>query len=96
MTRKRFVKLLMAQGYGRNLANEFAKAANARGKSYKDEYDASFHSFEQLRASFPRIDTEAMYSALVKVADVAARVANALSAGFAAFSEAYRSAMDSE
>ena len=35
-TRKRFVKLLMANGYSRNEANEKAKRARRLGYSYQD------------------------------------------------------------
>ena len=37
MTRKRFVKKLMATGYSRNKANGCAKRAQACGSSYEDE-----------------------------------------------------------
>ena len=40
MTRKRFVKLLMADGYSRNDAKEYAATANARKVSYKRSYFA--------------------------------------------------------
>ena len=39
MTRKRYVKLLMAQGYSRNEANRSARYAVAEGGSYQEEYD---------------------------------------------------------
>ena len=38
MTRKRYIKLLMAQGYSRNEAHEFAREVAKRGGSYHDDY----------------------------------------------------------
>lgn len=40
MTRKRFVKLLMADGYSRNDANEHTELVHARKGSYKRAYNA--------------------------------------------------------
>ena len=40
MTRKRFVKLLMAEGYSRNDANEHIELVLARKGSYKRAYNA--------------------------------------------------------
>ena len=39
MTRKRYIKLLMAEGYSRNLANAYAWTANLDGISYQQSYD---------------------------------------------------------
>lgn len=41
MTRKRFVKLMMAEGYSRNTANLMAWKAAAQGVSYQKTYDAA-------------------------------------------------------
>lgn len=38
MTRKRFVKLLMADGYSRNKANSIAKQTVADGETYGSQY----------------------------------------------------------
>lgn len=38
MTRKRFVKLLMADGYSRNKANSIARETSAEGVSYSIKY----------------------------------------------------------
>ena len=38
MTRKRFVKLLMARGYDRNTANLMAQKAKSDGVTYADKY----------------------------------------------------------
>lgn len=38
MTRKRFVKMLMSQGYSRNDANEEARTAVSRGIPYDSRY----------------------------------------------------------
>ena len=40
MTRKKFVKLLMAEGYSRNCANLMARKVAAQGVSYQKAYDA--------------------------------------------------------
>lgn len=39
MTRKRFVKLLMSQGYSRNGAESQAKTINQNGMSYAEGYE---------------------------------------------------------
>lgn len=39
MTRKRFVKKLMAMGYSRNKANDFAKTVRVSYSSYKIAYE---------------------------------------------------------
>ena len=39
MTRKRFIRLLMADGYDRNSAHAYVRFVNANGKSYKTAYD---------------------------------------------------------
>lgn len=41
MTRKRFVKLLMAKGYSRNSANDLAVAMLERGLDYGSAYTAA-------------------------------------------------------
>ena len=41
MTRKKFVKLMMAEGYSRNVANVLARNAAAKGVSYQKAYDAA-------------------------------------------------------
>ena len=90
MTRKRFVKLLMSKGYDRNEAQELARVSILLGKSYEDAYNEYGYHW----ASFKNIDMEAVYAAMSQVAETAKRICNALTAGFAAFGEAYRSAME--
>lgn len=41
MTRKKFVKLLMAEGYSRNSANLLARQVVAKGVSYQKGYQAA-------------------------------------------------------
>ena len=87
MTRKRFVKLLMAKGYSRNSANGVAEAVRANGKTYVEAYKA-------VKAT---VDiTQIISETVVKLYESIGRIARALSAGFAAFSAAYSSAMAGE
>lgn len=48
MTRKRFVKLIMARGYSRNEANELARAVVEDGGSYEREYAKIFVALSML------------------------------------------------
>jgi len=87
MTRKRFVKLMMARGYSRNEANALALVARYKGDSYEKAY--------RMATIIPDL-VDRLTEAFENVVDTAWRMAKALTAGFAAFGEAFRSAMEDE
>ena len=64
MTRKRFVKLLMADGYSRNDANSIARDTSAEGWTYSLKY-----YFLQAVNSFPEI-TVMPTRTIVKMVDL--------------------------
>lgn len=65
MTRKRFVKLLMADGYSRNRANSIARDTVADGCSYELR-----HLLLRLGNDFPNIALPDLKDAIGKVADM--------------------------
>lgn len=92
MTKKRYIKLLMAQGRSRNYANERAQeVANAGGScSYEEAYALSY-----------ALDRTNWISAAHQLGDVIEsitasmiKVVNAVSAGIAAFGKAFRDAYE--
>ena len=87
MTRKRYVKLLMARGYSRNDANLRAERALSRGRSFRQDYDCLLvgdGGMEGLLEGFEAV--KRAFSA----------VAAAIREGFAAFEKTYQAAMDKE
>ena len=83
MTRKRFVKLLMAFGYSRNSANYIATIERHKGCSYSEAYDyiAKIHvssGNESLAGLFAKIT----------------KIVNAFCEGLKAFNEAFIDAME--
>ena len=87
MTRKRFVKLLMAKGYSRNTANGMATLAQAKGYSYEKAYRGE--------TAIPNL-VDSLAPAIAAMAETIGKMAAALAAGFSAFGEAYRAAMEAE
>ena len=85
MTRKRFVKLLMAKGYDRNWANDMAMVAQKKGYSYEKAY--------RMATGIPDL-ADNLAPAIVNLSETVWKWSTALVAGFAAFAEAYRSAME--
>lgn len=81
MTQKRFVKLLMSQGYSRNTANAMARMAQARGKTYQQTYDAV--------TSFARL-SKTLTDAVEPMTKAFKRMVRALSAGVEAFGDKVR------
>lgn len=55
MTRKRFVKLLMAKGYSRNDANEIAEGAREDGSTYAEGFDQVTRLLPAFQDIMPRI-----------------------------------------
>lgn len=82
MTRKRFTKLLMAQGYSRNEANLYATRARVLGHSYETAY--YLINFKSVH-----IIGEAVRNAMQTIS----KIVNAVGAGVTAFSSAYADAM---
>ena len=85
MTRKRFVKLLMAQGYSRNEANLYATRARVLGHSYETAYYL-------INIKSVHITGEAVRNAMQTIT----KIMNAVGAGVTAFSRAYTEAMQAE
>lgn len=93
MTRKRFTKLLMAQGYSRNEANRTAELAIA----LKPSYEAAYAAITKREIVLPHhIDTRALEAALRQIGDTAWRICEAFTAGMQAFSKAYHESMAAE
>lgn len=65
MTRKRFVKLLMAQGYSRNDANSIAKQTVADGDTYGSRY-----WYLQFGNQFPDVAFPELKAAVDKVKEM--------------------------
>lgn len=88
MTRKRFVKLLMSEGYSRNEANETATIRCALFGSYQSAYD---------KRDITEDDIEfALLNSIIKACEICHRLTNALSKALASFSAAYREAMEND
>ena len=65
MTRKRFVKLLMADGYSRNKANSIAKQTAADGDTYGSQY-----WYLQFGNQFPDVAFPELKAAIEEVKEV--------------------------
>ena len=91
MTRKRFVKLAMANGYSRNSANRIAEKVPTSGKTYADAYTALLAVKKLWAALVP-----AMTETVERLTKAFSKVAKALSEGVSAFSKAYSAAMTEE
>lgn len=87
MTRKRFIRLMMAEGFSRNEADAWARDIARTGGTYAGAYE---------RYNASSYDLDDISKALREVAKAAALVTAALTAGFAAFNKAYREAMEAE
>ena len=86
MTRKRFVKLLMAAGYDRNEAN--AHAADARKTRIK--YSTAFI----VRSKLNDLNISALSDAVRIIGDTAVKLAYALSKAAEAFTQAFSGHME--
>lgn len=87
MTRKRFVKLLMAKGYDRNLANDMAMVAQKKGYRYEKAYCVA--------TGIPDL-VDNLAPAIVNLVKTVSKLATALGAGVSAFAEAYAASMKQE
>ena len=69
MTRKRFIRLVMAEGIQRNRANEIARTVQKSGVPYADAYSTMMNPFIKLRKSW-----EKMQEAALRAGDAIRRV----------------------
>ncbi len=86
MTRKRYVKLLMAKGYSRNEANAKAKVVVEKGGVYASEYYEQFNIFADLcRLIYPlvTVDLSGLNETMRRAAESAERISEKLAALFA-------------
>lgn len=88
MTRKRFVKLLMAEGYSRNSANTLADDVIADGYSYAEGY-------AHITRLLPLIEkmVDPLADAVEKATEAICRFGNAVSAAASAAVQAFNAAM---
>lgn len=93
MTRKRFVKLLMADGYSRNEANIVATAARNCGFDYKPAYKAEI-DFSAAKLSLKNVDTSAICDVIRNFVELVADVASAVAKAAGAFVEVYTKEME--
>lgn len=81
MKRKKFVKMLMADGYTRNTANAMAEIVVNKGQSYQKAYDALTY-FGKIKKS--------LINGIVPIAKEIEKIVKAVSAGVQAFSDKFR------
>ena len=93
MTRKRFVKLLMAAGYDRNEANAAAADARSRGIEYSTAVIPAKVALS-VGIKWNDINIDAMCEAIREIADMAQKVALAIGKAVAAFAETYTTEME--
>lgn len=88
MTRKKFIKLLMSQGYDRNGAYAMAELVRAKNLPYATGYKAARVTKHMIDNTIPKL-IEAMRPAIEEIK----RTVKACAAGIEAFGRAYREAM---
>ena len=93
MTRKRFVKLLMADGYSRNASNTIAADARNCGMKYSNAYKAE-SAMRAAKLKFQDVDFTAVCDAIRNVAEMAIKVASAMAKAVGAFAETYTKEME--
>jgi hypothetical protein len=88
MTRKRFIKLLMAKGYSRNGANEIAADVLKDGYTYAEAYD-------QLTRILPLIEAicKQLPDAVRAATEAIAKIATAAVEALRAFVDTFNAAM---
>ncbi len=87
MTRKRFVKLLMAEGYSRNDANDIADEVLEDGFSYAEAYDHITRMLPLVQAILPAV-SDVVHQAAETIGRLAGAVCEAASAAVKAFTAA--------
>lgn len=93
MTRKRFIKLLMAEGYSRNEANTIATDARNCGLDYKTTYKAE-SAICAAKLNLKNINISALCDAIGKIVDSAWKVSLAISKAMVAFAKTYQEEME--
>ena len=93
MTRKRFVKLLMAAGYDRNEANAAAADTRIRGIEYSTAVIPA-KAIMPAGLKWDSANIDALCDAVRKIADAAQKVALAIGKAIAAFAETYTAEME--
>lgn len=89
MTRKRFVKMMMANGYGRNEANTLADFANIKGQSYEKAYEETVLFVNYWNG----INIEALTENIRSMCETVKKMTIAMSAAAEAFGRAFRDKM---
>lgn len=87
MTRKRFTKLLMSQGYSRNEAQDMAFTQRQKGRSYAE-------AFAALTPTMWGINAQGFAEAVQALFAFAQATIEAVTEGIAAFGDALDRAMD--
>lgn len=93
MTRKRFVKLLMADGYSRNEANTLAADARSCGLKYSNAYKAE-SAISAAKLNLKDIDFSAICDAIRNLVEFAVDIASAIAKAATAFAETYTKEME--
>ena len=88
MTRKRFIKLLMAEGYSRNSANKIAEDVRNDGMTYAEGFDQATKMLPVIQDTLQR-----MMDAIQPVVDAIWRVSCALGEAVKAFHDTFQAAM---
>lgn len=88
MTRKRFVKLLMAEGYSRNSANDIADGVLEDGMSYAEGFD----QVDRLLPAFQKIMPQIAAACQVTV-DAIWKMSRAMVEATKAFSDTFQAVM---
>lgn len=92
MTRKRFIKLLMAQGYSRNEADCLAWQAMANAYSYEEAY-----AIVNIKTIvIPKLTTEQIQDIVQQINKAAWRICEAVCDGVTAFCKAFSARMAAE
>ena len=91
MTRKRFVKLLMANGYSRNSAQRMARLTPQAGYTYEE----AFRQYKDITLPNEFISPE-VYSIVNDVADAFMRIGRAAWAAAEAFAETFVNTLTNE
>lgn len=94
MTRKRFVKLLMANGYSRNMAQFIAQLEAGLGNSYKEAFGK--YKRDGSAALMNDFLSPEIYSVINDVAESFGRIARAACAAAEAFVDAFVNALTNE
>lgn len=88
MTRKRFIKLMMSQGYDRNKANELAEYVQKNNITYQNGYKVASEIKRIADDMIPKL-AEIMQP----IIETVTRFVRACAEGVAAFATAYSNAM---